>query len=242
MRTVSCSSGNRFDTNALACHRMRMATMSLTNVSKSYGELTVLDQVSLQIGEGELVAVVGPSGSGKSTLLHLMGALDTPSSGEITYNDAAFSGMNEKQRAAFRAQQLGFVFQSHRLLPQCSALENALLPRLANGKASAEDQQRAKSLLERVGLGDRLAHRPGELSGGECQRVALVRGLVNRPGLLLADEPTGALDETNAGGLIDLLLQFNQDEGTALVIVTHDPDVAARMGRTLRLRAGQLEA
>jgi len=219
-----------------------MAIMSLSNVSKSYGELTVLDGVTLEIGAGEAVAVVGPSGSGKSTLLHLMGALDVPSSGEIVYNGDAFGGMNEKQRAAFRAKQLGFVFQAHRLLPQCSAVENTLLPILATGKASADDEQRAKALLQRVGLGDRLHHRPGELSGGECQRVALVRALINRPGLLLADEPTGALDEANADGLVELLLQLNKEEGTALVVVTHDPDVAAQMGRTLRLRAGRLEA
>jgi len=219
-----------------------MAIMTLSNVSKSYGDLTVLDGISLEIAAGETVAVVGPSGCGKSTLLHLMGALDVPSSGEIAYDGKAFSGMNEKQRAAFRAEQLGFVFQAHRLLPQCTALENTLLPRLAAGKASNEDEERAKALLERVGLGDRLTHRPGELSGGECQRVALVRGLVNKPGLLLADEPTGALDDENAGGLVDLLLQLNQEEGTALVVVTHDPEVAARMQRTLRLRAGRLEA
>lgn len=231
-----------FDTNALPCHRYVMAIMSLSNVSKSYGELTVLDGVSLEIGVGEAVAVVGPSGSGKSTLLHLMGALDVPSSGEIAYKGDAFGGMNEKQRAAFRAEQLGFVFQAHRLLPQCSAVENTLLPKLATGKASADDEQRAKALLQRVGLGDRLHHRPGELSGGECQRVALVRALINRPGLLLADEPTGALDEANADGLVELLLQLNKEEGTALVVVTHDPDVAAQMGRTLRLRAGRLEA
>lgn len=217
-----------------------MATMTLEQVSKSYGELTVLDGISLQIGEGESVAVVGPSGSGKSTLLHLMGAIDLPTTGEIHYQGEAFGGMNETQRAAFRAKELGFVFQAHRLLPQCSALENALLPRLASGKTNANDAERAKHLLERVGLGERLTHRPGELSGGECQRVALVRALMNQPGLILADEPTGALDEANAADLVDLLLQMNQEENAALVVVTHDPDVAARMGRTLRLKAGQL--
>jgi len=221
-----------------------MAILTLSNVTKSYGDLTVLDGVSLDIGTGEAVAVVGPSGCGKSTLLHLMGAIDLPTSGDIHYKGESFGGMNEPQRAAFRAKELGFVFQAHRLLPQCSALENALLPLLApaGGKAKSADIERASDLLQRVGLGERMDHRPGELSGGECQRVALVRALVNQPGLVLADEPTGALDEANANSLVDLLLTLNREEGTALVVVTHDPEVAARMGRTLRLRAGRLEA
>ena len=217
-----------------------MAILSLESVSKRYGDLTVLDEVTLEIERGEAVAITGPSGSGKSTLLHLMGALDVPSDGTVRVGGASVSDLDEKARAAFRARQLGFVFQAHHLLPQCTAVENAMLPCLATRSATDGDEARARALLERVGLGQRLEHLPGQLSGGECQRVALVRALVNQPQLVLADEPTGALDQSNARQLVELLLELNEEQGTALVVVTHDPAVAARMRRTLRLEAGSL--
>jgi lipoprotein-releasing system ATP-binding protein len=205
--------------------------------------LHVLRGVSIEVGAGESVAITGPSGSGKSTLLNLAGLLDDPTSGSVELDGRGVAELPEKQRAILRNRRVGFVFQLHHLLPQCTALENVLVPVLARRSergAMAEAEARAAKLLERVGLGNRMAHRPSELSGGERQRVALVRALINRPGLLLADEPTGSLDRHASETLMDLLLEVALEQGVALVMVTHSGRAAARMARIFELRDGRL--
>ena len=219
--------------------------LQLTGVSKSYpsedGEPTrVLDGVDLSVDAGESIAIVGPSGSGKSTLLNILGTLDLPTSGQYTLDGKDVSTLAETELAALRAHTIGFIFQMHHLLPQCSILENVLVPTLAAGGSSADTEERARALLDRVGLSHRLSHRPGRLSGGECQRAAVVRALINQPKLLLADEPTGSLDRANAGELAALLLEQAAEEGVAVLLVTHAPDLAARVGRTLELLDGRL--
>ena len=224
--------------------------LKLVGVSKRYpapngAELAVLDQVSLEIGRGESLAVVGPSGSGKSTLLQIMGTLDHPSEGKVLLEGQELNAMDERQLAAVRNHRLGFVFQAHYLLPQCTVLENVLVPTLANSSPPAEPktepvETRATRLLQRVGLGDRILHRPGQLSGGERQRVAVVRALINRPLLLLADEPTGALDHASAQQLGQLLVELNQEENVTLVVVTHSTELASRMISIMELKDGRL--
>ncbi len=199
-------------------------------------EQEVLRQVSLAVDTGEAIAVIGPSGSGKSTLLNIMGALDQPTSGTVQLAGQDFSSLSDKGLAAIRNRDIGFVFQRHHLLPQCTLLENTLLPALAAGEANNNQvKDHASRLLERVGIGSRMSHRPGQLSGGECQRAAVVRALINRPSLLLADEPTGSLDAAAADNLGQLLLELNQEEGVALVVVTHSLELAGRMNRVYRL-------
>jgi ABC-type lipoprotein export system ATPase subunit len=222
--------------------------LKLTGVSKRYDApdkpeaLTVLKDVSLDVARGESIAIIGPSGSGKSTLLHIMGTLDRPTSGSVTLDDRDLSALNDQQLAAVRNQQIGFVFQAHYLLPQCTVLENVLVPTLALPKSKARDGvgERAERLLKRVGLGERTGHRPGELSGGERQRVAVVRALINQPQLLLADEPTGSLDHSSAQQLGQLLLELNREEGVTLIVVTHALDLARLMGQQLELKDGRL--
>lgn len=201
----------------------------------------VLRGVSLHVAAGESVAVTGPSGSGKTTLLQLIGAMDRPDGGEVRVNGRELGGLDEQARARFRNREVGFVFQAHHLLPQLTALENVLVP--AWGAAPCEARQaRAAQLLRRVGLGERLAHFPGQLSGGERQRVAVARALVMAPCLVLADEPTGALDQAAARALVDLLLELNGEERTTLIVVTHAEACAQRMGRRVSLCGGQFEA
>src|SRR5216117_2734403 len=202
----------------------------------------VLRDITLEIQRGESVAIVGPSGSGKSTLLNIMGTLDRPSSGQVLLDGRELNELDDIQLAAVRNREIGFIFQSHHLLPQCTVLENVLVPTLANKDAALRNGavERAKRLLEKVGLGARLTHRPGQLSGGERQRVAVVRALIHQPKLLLADEPTGALDRASAQNLADLLGQVNREEGVTLVVVTHALDLAKRMERVLELSDGQL--
>ncbi|MEK7685724.1 MAG: ABC transporter ATP-binding protein [Verrucomicrobiota bacterium] len=222
--------------------------LDLINVTKQFVSaaglepLTVLNGITLQIGKGESLAVIGPSGSGKSTLLQIIGTLDRPTSGQVILDGQDLSRLDEVQLAAARNGQIGFVFQAHYLLPQCSVLENVLVPTLASKEAAlrhgAED--RARKLLERVGLGERLSHRPGQLSGGERQRVAVVRALINRPKLLLADEPTGALDRASAQNLAQLLVELNQEEQVTLIVVTHALELANRLQRVFELRDGTL--
>jgi len=202
----------------------------------------VLRDVTLEIQRGESVAIVGPSGSGKSTLLNIIGTLDRPDSGHVLLDGKDLSRLDDIQLAAVRNREIGFIFQSHHLLPQCTVLENVLVPTLANKDAALRNGavERAKGLLDKVGLGARLTHRPGQLSGGERQRVAVVRALINQPKLLLADEPTGSLDRASAENLADLLVRLNREEGVTLIVVTHAPDLAKRMSRVLELRDGEL--
>jgi lipoprotein-releasing system ATP-binding protein len=221
--------------------------LDLRNVSKTYrapdggDAVDVLRGVNLQIDTGESVAIVGPSGSGKSTVLNLIGALDRTDSGEVFVDGRDVEKLNEQDLALYRNTTIGFIFQLHHLLPQCTILENVLVPTLASPSRNPSAlTARAESLLESVGLKHRLHHRPGELSGGERQRAAVARALINSPKLLLADEPTGALDRTNAARLTDLLVEVNKTHGVTLVMVTHALDLAARMGRVFELIDGQL--
>ncbi len=206
--------------------------------------IEVLRGVSLQVHRGDSVAIVGPSGSGKSTLLTIMGAMAAPTSGVVRLDGQDITRFNPEQLADVRNRKIGFVFQSHHLLPQCSALENVLIPTLASRERGRADAHAAtaRELLASVGLGGRLHHRPGELSGGECQRVALVRALINDPVLVLADEPTGSLDGRSADAMGDLLVTLNRDRGMTLVVVTHSDRLASRLGRVLELRDGLLHA
>ncbi len=222
--------------------------LEVIGLSKTYpaaaGEpkTQVLSAIDLTLRAGESAAVLGPSGCGKTTLLNLLGTLDTPTAGTIRIAGRDTAELNDNARAALRAQRIGFVFQEHHLLPQCSAVENVLIPTLAKGVNKQGAADRAAELLQRVGLGERMNHRPDTLSGGQRQRVAIVRALINRPALLLVDEPTGALDADTAGQIMDLLIELNTAEQTAMVMVTHARDLAARLQRTLRLERGRLAA
>jgi len=222
--------------------------LALVEISKRYESLDgappldVLRGVTFDIAGGESIAIVGPSGSGKSTLLNIIGTLDRPTSGRVKLEGNDLSQLNDVQLAAVRNRQIGFVFQSHYLLPQCTVLENVLVPTLADSDRSLRDgaEERARKLLQRVGLGERLGHRRGQLSGGERQRVAVVRALINQPKLLLADEPTGSLDRVSADELGQLLVQLNREQNITLIVVTHAQDLAKRMRRVLELRDGKL--
>ncbi len=212
------------------------------NLSKKYGQLTVLRQVSLQIDKGEFVAIAGPSGAGKSTLLHLLGALDVPDSGQVKLMDQDLFRLSRKKQAAFRNQHMGFVFQFHHLLPEFTAIENVCMPLWIAGQGKKEAQAAAGAILETVGLGHRLHHKPGELSGGEQQRVAIARAIVHRPGVIFADEPTGNLDTANAQAVHELFLQLRTQYNQTFVIVTHNEQLAAMADRTLTMRDGQIES
>jgi ABC-type lipoprotein export system ATPase subunit len=247
---------------------MAAPLLQLTDVSKRYAAsgtadgVNVLAGVTLNVAGGESLAIVGPSGSGKSTLLQIIGTLDQPTSGRVTLDGKDLNQLDDLQLAVVRNRQIGFVFQSHYLLPQCTLIENVLVPTLAGvGQASRlspskrqgqesetgatpvlreAPEARATRLLKRVGLAERLHHRPGQLSGGERQRVAVVRALINQPQLLLADEPTGALDHASATSLGQLLVELNKEEGVTLIVVTHALELANRMGRVMQLEDGRL--
>lgn len=207
-------------------------------VSDATGELTILDDIHFTVSSGESIAITGPSGSGKSTLLGLLAGLDTPSSGDVIAQGESLFSMNEDGRAAFRARHVGFVFQSFQLLPNLTALENVMLPLELAGK---EARLPALNILEKVGLAHRLEHFPSTLSGGEQQRVSLARAFVQTPAILFADEPTGSLDEATGAKIIDLMFSLQKSMGATLVLVTHDPKLAARCDRQLSLHAGQLQ-
>jgi lipoprotein-releasing system ATP-binding protein len=211
---------------------MRLALLEVINLSKDYstprGQLPVLSGITLSLSRGEAAAIMGPSGSGKSTLLHILGALDTPSSGSVTLDGANPFELDEKGLAAFRNEKVGFVFQDHCLLPQCSVLENVLTPTLVS-RSNSDRTERAGMLLDQVGLTERLDHRPAELSGGEKQRVALARALINEPLLLLCDEPTGNLDRKAADVVASLLLELHGRQNTILIVVTHSVDLASKL-------------
>ncbi len=220
--------------------------LSVEDVSKSFllGEETVrvLDGANLEMAAGEAAAIVGPSGSGKSTLLHLIGTLDRPDSGSIEIDGLDPLGLPEPELARFRNRSIGFVFQDHHLLPQYSVLENVLLPTLAFRHDAAAARERAGELLRGVGLEHRLGHRPAELSGGERQRVAVARAMINRPSLLLCDEPTGSLDSKTAEAVSDLLLELHRQAGAMLIVVTHSPELAGRFERRYALEDGRCVA
>ena len=221
--------------------------LKVENVSKEYpsprGVLTILSDVSLSLSRGDAVSIMGPSGSGKSTLLYIMGALEPPSTGTVTLNGQNPFQLDQKALATFRNREIGFVFQDHCLLPQCSVLENVLTPTLvSNSQLDGEAvTARARDLLEEVGLADRLDHRPAKLSGGEKQRVSLARALITKPQLLLCDEPTGNLDHKSAEVVASLLLELHQQQETILVVVTHSAELAARFPRRFELTDQQLQ-
>ncbi len=227
---------------------MAAPLLKLENVSKSYRAaegrepLPVLRDVSLEVAAGESLAIVGPSGCGKSTLLNIIGTLDHADSGRVWLDGKDLSAQDERALAAIRNREIGFIFQSHHQLPHCTVWENVLVPTLAekNSPTANGAEQRAERLLKRVGLSERTHHRPGQLSGGERQRVAVVRALINQPKLLLADEPTGALDRASADELAKLLGELNREENVTLIVVTHALDLAQQMGRVFEIQNSQL--
>ena len=210
-----------------------------TNIVKSYGALEVLRGLDLSVESGEVVAIVGASGAGKSTLLQILGTLDIPNQGELHIDGTPVHGMSRSALSRFRNENLGFVFQSHRLLPEFNAVENVMMPAWISGQSTDQSAPRAEALLQELGLGHRLAHNPSELSGGEQQRVAVARALMNRPKVLLADEPSGNLDSENAEALHDLFFQLRDRSGQTIVLVTHNESLATRADRTLRMADGQ---
>lgn len=222
--------------------------LQLSDVTKRYPapdgreSASILDGIHMTIAAGESVSVVGPSGSGKSTLLNIIGGLDSPTSGTVTLNGRDISHLDQNQLANIRNQEIGFVFQQHHLLPQLSVLENVMVPCLMvqNTQARQKSEERARQLLERVGLKERIDYWPGQISGGERQRVAVVRALINEPNLLLADEPTGSLDRAASDGITKLLIELNEQEGIALVVVTHAMDLARQMKTQYEIRDARL--
>lgn len=222
--------------------------LALKDLSKGYGEAgdlsrrMVLDGLSLEVEEGEKLAILGPSGSGKTTLLNLIGGLDYPDEGSIFFKGQDLSRFSGGEMDQYRNQNIGFVFQFHHLLPQCTLLENVLIPTLVSNTGKDEAFERAQTLMKRVGIWEYRDKAPGKLSGGECQRAAVVRAMINAPSILLADEPTGALDRDNVDTMADLLLELNREDGLTLLVVTHSTSLANQMGRVLEISGGKLQS
>ena len=214
--------------------------IEIKNIIKSYGALRVLNDVSVNIGAGEVVTIVGPSGAGKTTLLQIAGTLDAPDSGKVLYDGKDVVAMKDRELAKFRNQNIGFVFQFHQLLPEFTMLENVIMPALIGGVKQKEAEVRAKELLDFMGLSARIEHKPAELSGGERQRVAVARALINRPSVVLADEPSGSLDSQNRTELHNLFFRLRDEMKQTFVIVTHDDSLAANADRVLKMRDGKI--
>ena len=214
--------------------------LKLSGVKRSYGALTIFENLDLTIDEGGSAALLGPSGSGKSSLLHIAGLLEKPSAGDVTIAGTSAAGLSDRQRTAIRRQTVGFVYQFHHLLPEFNALTNVMIPMLIKGERESAAKTRAQDLLDRLGLGERLTHQPAQLSGGEKQRVAIARALANEPRLILADEPTGNLDQQTSARVFDLLVETQRENGMAMIVATHDEGLAARLPRVLRIKDHQL--
>ncbi len=212
--------------------------IDIKDITKNFGSLQVLRGVNLHIGKGEVISIVGPSGAGKTTLLQLVGTLDRPTSGSISFNGEELARMSDKQLAVFRNRHIGFVFQFHQLLPEFTALENIIIPALIAGRSRKEAEKEAMDLLEVMGLKERAGHKPSELSGGENQRVAVARALINKPALILADEPSGSLDSKNKQELHKLFFELRDRYGQTFLIVTHDEELARTTDRTIRMVDG----
>ena len=215
--------------------------IQLNNITKSFGTLQVLKGIDLHIGKGEVVSIVGPSGAGKTTLLQIMGTLDTPDTGSVIIDGIDITRLKDKDIAKFRNQRLGFVFQFHQLLPEFTALENVMIPALIGGKSKKQIQARAKELLDFLGLSSRYNHKPAELSGGEKQRVAVARALINNPAIILADEPSGSLDSKNKAELHQLFFDLRDKYGQTFIIVTHDETLSQLTDRTIHIKDGQID-
>lgn len=215
--------------------------ITLQNITKSFGTLQVLKGIDLHIGKGEVVSIVGPSGAGKTTLLQIMGTLDTPDTGTVIVDGIDVTRLKDKDMAKFRNQHLGFVFQFHQLLPEFTALENVCIPALIGGESKKKAETRAKELLDYLGLSDRYGHKPAELSGGEKQRVAVARALVNNPAIVLADEPSGSLDSKNKAELHQLFFDLRDRFGQTFVIVTHDETLSQLTDRTIHIKDGMID-
>ena len=219
---------------------MTEVILSLRHINKSYGHLQVIKDVSLDVNQGELLAIVGPSGAGKTTLLQIAGTLDKADSGSVLYGGTDISSIRDKRLSAFRNRNIGFIFQFHRLLPEFSALENVMMPALIGGTGKRTAREQGAELLNMLGLGDRLNHRPAQMSGGECQRVAVARALINKPQVVLADEPTGSLDSANRAELQRLFTSLRDSLGQTFVLVTHDESLAGIADRTVTMRDGRI--